>query len=252
MSPDNVTEVAFTSPCKRDHPVGMVEKREKSMIKTLLCDDHALVRESLPMALEAEGDFAVVGAVGTVGDALEVARREELDVALIDLHLAGESGLELVEALRGTLPDCRPVILTGFPSDDLVYEAGRLGAFDVIDKQLSTRELAARVRTAVGGRRLLDDFARRAARDRLVEAGLLTYKELGATDREILSLIAQGMTDKQISQRVFLSAQTVRNRISRLLGLLGRENRTQLALMVMAMDPFVVSPAGTTLATARK
>jgi two-component system response regulator DevR len=108
------------------------------------------------------------------------------------------------------------------------------------------------VRTAVGGRRLLDDFARRAARDRLVEAGLLTYKELGATDREILSLIAQGMTDKQISQRVFLSAQTVRNRISRLLGLLGRENRTQLALMVMAMDPFVVSPAGTTLATARK
>ncbi len=86
----------------------------------------------------------------------------------------------------------------------------------------------------------------------MVEAGLLTYKELGATDREILSLIAQGMTDKQISQRVFLSAQTVRNRISRLLGLLGRENRTQLALMVMAMDPFVVSPAGTTLATARK
>lgn len=209
------------------------------MIRTLLCDDHALVRESLPLALEAEGDFKVVGAVATVADALEVARREDLDVALIDLHLAGESGLSLVEALRGTLPDCRPVILSGFPSDDLIYEAGRLGAFDVIDKQSSTRDIASRVRTAVGGRRLLDDFTRRAAKDRLVGEGLLTYKELGATDREILALIAQGMTDKQISQRVFLSAQTVRNRISRLLGLLGRDNRTQLALMVTAMDPFV-------------
>lgn len=212
------------------------------MIKTLLCDDHALVRDSLPLALEAEGDFAVVGAVGTVGEALDLARREDLDVALVDLHLGGESGLSLIEALRDSLPDCRTVILTGFPSDDLVYEAGRRGAFDVIDKQSSTREIAARLRTAVAGRRMLDDFTRRAAKERLVDKGLLTFKELGATDREILSLIAQGMTDKQISQRVFLSAQTVRNRISRLLGLLGRDNRTQLALMVTEMDPFVESP----------
>jgi len=211
------------------------------MIKTLLCDDHALVRDSLPLALEAEGDFAVVGAVGSVGEALDVARREELDVALVDLHLGGESGLSLIEALRDSLPDCRTVILTGFPSDDLVYEAGRRGAFDVIDKQSSTKEIAARLRTAVAGRRMLDDFTRRAAKERLVDKGLLTFKELGATDREILSLIAQGMTDKQISQRVFLSAQTVRNRISRLLGLLGRDNRTQLALMVTEMDPFVES-----------
>lgn len=211
------------------------------MIKTLLCDDHALVRDSLPMALAAEGDFTVVGAVGTIGEALELARREDLDLAIVDLHLNGESGLSLVEALRDSLPDCRAVVLTGFPSDDVVYEAGRRGAFDVIDKQSSAKEIAARLRTAVGGRRMLDDFARRAAKERLVDNGLLTYKELGATDREILSLIAQGMTDKQISQRVFLSAQTVRNRISRLLGLLGRDNRTQLALMVTAMDPFVDS-----------
>lgn len=211
------------------------------MIKTLLCDDHALVRDSLPMALEAEGDFTVVGAVGTVGEALDLARREDFDVALVDLHLGGESGLSLVEALRDSLPDCRTVILTGFPSDDLVYEAGRRGAFDVVDKQSSTKEIAARLRTAVAGRRMLDDFTRRAAKERLVDKGLLTFKELGATDREILSLIAQGMTDKQISQCVFLSAQTVRNRISRLLGLLGRDNRTQLALMVTEMDPFVES-----------
>jgi two-component system, NarL family, response regulator DevR len=215
------------------------------MIKTLLCDDHALVRESLGLALESEGDFRVLASVGTVAGAAQAASREQFDAALIDLHLAGESGLALVEHLRGTLPDCRSIILTGFPSDDLVFEAGRLGTFDVIDKSCSTKEVAARVRSAVSGRRVLDDFARRAAKERLAEKGLLAYRDLGATDREILSLIAQGMTDKQISQCVYLSAQTVRNRISRLLGLLGHDNRTQLALMVTALDPFVLgSPVG--------
>lgn len=213
------------------------------MIKTLLCDDHALVRESLPLAFEAEGDIRIVASVGSVAAAIEAASREQFDAALIDLHLGAESGLAVVEYLRGTLPDCRSIVLTGFPSDDLVFEAGRLGAFDVIDKSTPTKEIVARVRSAVGGRRILDDFARRAAKERLAENGLLVYRELGATDREILSLIAQGMTDKQISQRVYLSAQTVRNRISRLLGLLGRDNRTQLALMVTALDPFVLAPS---------
>lgn len=92
-----------------------------------------------------------------------------------------------------------------------------------------------------------NDFTRRAAKERLAERGLVAFRELGATDREILSLIAEGMTDKQISQRVYLSAQTVRNRISRLLGLLGRDNRTQLALMVTAVDPFVLASPGRVL-----
>ena len=222
------------------------------MIKTLLCEDHALLRESLPLALQSEGDFEFVGSVGNIGDAIGVAAREAVDVALIDLHLDGESGLSLVAHLRDSLPDCRSIILTGFVSDDLVYEAGRLGAFDVIDKHTSTKEIASRMRTAVGGRRLLDDFTRRAARERLADAGLLAYRELGTTDHEILSLIAQGMTDKQISQRVFLSAQTVRNRISRLLGLLGRDNRTQLALMVTSLDAFVTKPLVSSLSAQRK
>ena len=81
---------------------------------------------------------------------------------------------------------------------------------------------------------------------------MLAYRELGTTDHEILSLIAQGMTDKQISQRVFLSAQTVRNRISRLLGLLGRDNRTQLALMVTSLDAFVTKPLVSSLSAQRK
>jgi two-component system, NarL family, response regulator DevR len=160
-------------------------------------------------------------------------------VALIDLHLAGESGLSLAEKLRMNWPDVRSIIVTGFPSDDLVYEAGRLGVFDIVEKSASTHELVARIRSAANGRKMLDDFTLRAAKDHLTAEGLIALKSLGETDRDILAYIAEGMTDKQISQRVYLSAQTVRNRISRLLGVLGRENRTQLALLVTHLDPHV-------------
>jgi len=86
---------------------------------------------------------------------------------------------------------------------------------------------------------MLDDFTVRTAKEHLAADGMIALKSLGTTDREILAYIAQGMTDKQISQRVYLSAQTVRNRISRLLGVLGRENRTQLALLIAHLDPHV-------------
>ena len=210
------------------------------MIRTMLCDDHAMVREALTEALEHEEEIEMVGAVSTIDDAISLAGSEAIDVAVVDLHLGRDSGLRLVDALREVSPDTRAIILTAFGSPDLVYEAGRLGVFDVIDKELGVADVATHIRSAAAGRRLLDDFTRRAAKDKLVGAGLIAYRELGATDKEILALIARGMTDKQISQRVYLSPQTVRNRISRLLGILGRENRTQLALMVTNLDPFVV------------
>ena len=209
------------------------------MIRTLVCDDHAMIRESLPVVLAVEGDIEVVGTAKNVGEAVDIARANPLDVALIDLHLADESGLDLAAKLRTESPECRSIIVTGFPSDDLVYEAGRLGVFDIVEKKATAHELASRVRSAVNGRKMLDDFVLRAAKEHLTADGSIALKTLGATDREILALIAQGMTDKQISQRVFLSAQTVRNRISRLLGILGRENRTQLALLVAHLDPHV-------------
>ncbi|MEY2626386.1 MAG: hypothetical protein RJB08_145 [Actinomycetota bacterium] len=209
------------------------------MIKTLICDDHAMVRESLPLVLEAEGDVEVVGAAKSVEEAIGFAENNPIDVALIDLHLGGDSGLRLAERLRSDWPGTRSIIVTGFPSDDLVYEAGRLGVFDIVEKSTSTHELIARIRSAASGRKMLDDFTLRAAKEHLTAEGLIALKSLGATDREILAHIAEGMTDKQISQRVYLSAQTVRNRISRLLGVLGRENRTQLALLVTHLDPHV-------------
>ena len=209
------------------------------MIKTLVCDDHAMVRESLPLALEGEHDIEVVGVAKNVAEALDVAAASPIDVALVDLHLGNESGLSLVSSLKDVLPLCRSIIVTGFPSEDLIFEASRAGAFDIVEKSVSTNELAGRIRSAATGRKMLDDFTVRTAKEHLAADGTMALKTLGATDREILAYIAQGMTDKQISQRVYLSAQTVRNRISRLLGILGRENRTQLALLVAHLDPHV-------------
>lgn len=206
------------------------------MINTLICDDHAMVREALPLVLSQDDDIKVVGTTRGFSDSAELMGHERIDVALIDVRLADESGLALASWIRQTQPDCRVVLLTGRVSDEVLVEACKMGAFDVVEKNASATDLIGRVRSAANGRRMLDDSVMRAAQKRLEDNGVAALRRLGETDRQILRFIGMGMTDKQISERVYLSPQTVRNRISRLLSVLGRENRTQLALLHTQLD----------------
>lgn len=213
------------------------------MINTLICDDHAMVREALPLVLSQDEDIKIVGTTKGFSDSAELMGHEHVDVALIDVRLADESGLALASWIRQTQPDCRVVLLTGRMSDEVLVEACRIGAFDVVQKNASGTDLIGRVRTAANGRRMLDDSVMRAAQKRLEDNGVAALRRLGETDRQILRFIGMGMTDKQISERVYLSPQTVRNRISRLLSILGRENRTQLALLHSQLDDAILDRA---------
>lgn len=213
------------------------------MINTLICDDHAMVREALPLVLSQDEEIKIVGTTKGFSDSAELMGHEHVDVALIDVRLADESGLALATWIRQTQPDCRVVLLTGRMSDEVLVEACRIGAFDVVEKNASGTDLIGRVRTAANGRRMLDDSVMRAAQKRLEDNGVAALRRLGETDRQILRFIGMGMTDKQISERVYLSPQTVRNRISRLLSILGRENRTQLALLHSQLDEAILDRA---------
>lgn len=213
------------------------------MINTLICDDHAMVREALPLVLSQDEEIKIVGTTKGFSDSAELMGHEHVDVALIDVRLADESGLALASWIRQTQPDCRVVLLTGRMSDEVLVEACRIGAFDVVEKNASGTDLIGRVRTAANGRRMLDDSVMRAAQKRLEDNGVAALRRLGETDRQILRFIGMGMTDKQISERVYLSPQTVRNRISRLLSILGRENRTQLALLHSQLDEAILDRA---------
>ncbi len=206
------------------------------MVSVLVCDDHQLVRDALVTIFENDGDLHVEGSVADFGGAVSLLSSKNVEVAVIDVRLDGESGLDIVHWIRDNRPDTRIVLLATFPTDELTLEASSLGVSAVLDKSTRPTDLARVVRDVAAGRWHSMPEAVREAQSRLQQRGLLQLQNLGQVDREIMSLIGQGMTDRDIAARVYLSPQTVRNRVSRLLTTLGRENRTQLALMVNEYD----------------
>lgn len=209
---------------------------EVLMVSVLVCDDHQMVRDALTAIFEHDGDFEVEGSVADFGGAVSILSSKDVQVAVVDVRLGDESGIDVVHWIRDHRPDTRIVLLTNFLSDELVLEASSLGVSAVLDKAIRPNELARVVREVAGNRWTGMSESVREAQTRLQQRGILQMQNLGQVDREIMSLIGKGMTDRDIATRVFLSPQTVRNRVSRLLTTLGRENRTQLALMVNDYD----------------
>lgn len=206
------------------------------MVSVLVCDDQELVRDALRIALSSDGSIDVRDSVAGVTDAVAVLDGEGVDVAVVDVRLAEESGLSVADWIRDHRPSTKVVLISGRLTDELVVEAALLGAMAVVDKSIGTVDVARVVREVASGRNFLTRDVVKAAQTRLETRGFGRLASLGEVDREIMSLIGQGLTDREIASKVYLSPQTVRNRVSRLLTNLGRENRTQLALMVSEFD----------------
>ena len=206
------------------------------MVEILICDDHQLIREGMRTVLESEPEMSLVGVVSDTSGAVAVLESGDGAIAVVDVRLAEEDGLDLVRWIQGNRPDVKVIVLTAFATDELLIEAAELGVVAVVDKMAGIDELMRVMRDVIAGRRFVTTDAVRAARRRMEERGMAQLLQLGEVDREIMSLIGQGMTDREIAARVYLSPQTVRHRVSRLLTNLGRENRTQLALMMTEFD----------------
>jgi len=205
-------------------------------IKVLVCDDHPIVRDALVAVLGTAPEIEIVGAASSYDESADLLAKCPVDVAVLDVHLEGKSGLDIGRHIREKHPACRILFLTAFVSDEVIFEASRLGASDLMDKAAESQDIIERVLDVTAGRSFMDQVRLADVFNRLDERGVLTLLSLGKTDRQIMALIAEGKADKQISDEVFLSSQTVRNRISRLLTLLGRDNRTQLALLMNSLD----------------
>ena len=206
------------------------------MIRVLICDDHAMVREALTWILNQSDNVEVVASTTGRDDTIDMMSHTDVDVAIVDVRLVDASGLTVASWIRKEKPQCKVILLTAYLSDEVLVEAAEVGAVDVLEKSAASNELLNRVQDVAAGMNFLDGTMLREARDRLNSRGVLQMLSLDATDKQILSLIGKGMTDKQIGENVYLSAQTVRNRVSRMLTELGKENRTQLALLVTSFD----------------
>jgi NarL family two-component system response regulator LiaR len=194
------------------------------MIRVLIADDHAVVRQGLRTFLDLQDDIEVVGEAADGEEALEVAARLEPDVVLVDLVMPRLDGIEAIRRLRERLPSTRAIVLSSFVDDDKLFPAVRAGAAGYLLKDVQPQELVEAIRTVHGGGALLHPQV--AAR--LLEE--MTENPLTPREREVLVLIGRGMPNKLIARELSLSEKTVKAHVSSILAKLGVTDRTQAAL----------------------
>ncbi|WP_354638282.1 response regulator transcription factor [Kitasatospora camelliae] len=203
-------------------------------IKVFLLDDHEVVRRGVHDLLDSEPDLTVVGEAATVEQALARVPALRPDVAVLDMRLPDGDGVTVCRELRSQMPDLACLILTSFDDEEALLDSIMAGAAGYVLKQISGTDLVSAVRTVAAGQSMLDPGAttRLMARLRGDNAPPPTgLPRLTDREQEILALIGQGLTNRQIGQRLYLAEKTVKNHISRLLAKLGVERRVQAAVM---------------------
>ena len=218
-----------------------MSSEEVQRLRVFLVDDHAIVRQGLRAVLERKDDLVVVGEAVDGAEAVEAARRLRPDVVLMDIRMPGLDGLAATRRIAAApqLADVRVVVLTTFELDEYVFEALRAGASGFLVKHTEPAELVRAVRVAAAGeallspgvtRRLIAEYAARARP--LPDAGTAqALAVLTEREREVLTQVAQGLTNEEIADRLVMSPATARTHVSRILGKLGARDRTQLVVL---------------------
>ncbi|MEU6590042.1 response regulator transcription factor [Streptomyces sp. NPDC046881] len=205
-------------------------------VRVFLLDDHEVVRRGVRDLLDDEPDITVTGEAATVGQALVRVPALRPDVAVLDVRLPDGDGVTACRELRSHLPGLACLMLTSFDDEEALLDSIMAGASGYVLKQIQGADLVSAVRTVARGQSLLDPSATarlmarlRAGREPETEPGVLPG--LTEREREILALIGEGLTNRQIGGRLYLAEKTVKNHISRLLAKLGVERRVQAAVI---------------------
>lgn len=208
------------------------------MVSVFLVDDHEVVRRGLIDLLGADPALDVVGEAGSVAEAMARIPAVSPDVAVLDVRLPDGNGIELCRDLLSSMPELRCLILTSYTSDQAMLDAILAGASGYVVKDIKGMELARAVKDVGAGRSLLDNRAAAALMAKLRGGAEKPDPLSGLTEQErtLLGLLAEGLTNKQIADRMFLAEKTVKNYVSRLLAKLGMERRTQAAVFVTKLQ----------------
>jgi two-component system response regulator DevR len=202
-------------------------------IRTVLIDDHEVVRQGVATMLEATGDIVVVGQGGTVAEAIEVALATKPDVVVMDVRLLDGSGIEATREIRARCPNTKVIMLTSFSDEDAMLASIVAGASGYVLKQIRGSDLVGAIRHVAAGRSLLDPNVTAALFDRLRQnsANLKDQRLASLTSREeqILELVARGKTNREIADEVGVAEKTVKNSISQILTKLQVARRSEAA-----------------------
>jgi DNA-binding NarL/FixJ family response regulator len=199
-------------------------------IRVFLLDDHEVVRRGLKELLEAEGDIEVVGEAGTAEEALGRIPPTKPDVAVLDVRLPDGDGVEVCRTIRSAHPEIACLMLTSFADDEALMAAIMAGAAGYVLKQVRGSDLVDGVRRVGRGESLLEPAVTRRLFERLrTQPAEDELSALTEQEKRILELIAEGLTNRQIGERMYLAEKTVKNYVSNLLSKLGMERRTEAA-----------------------
>ncbi|HZC71891.1 MAG TPA: response regulator transcription factor [Jatrophihabitans sp.] len=203
-----------------------------SVTRIFLLDDHEIVRRGVADLLNSVPDFQVVGEAGTVAEALRRLPAAVPDVAILDGRLPDGSGIEVCRVIREQQPAVKCLILTSYDDDEAIFAAVLAGAAGYVLKQIRGSNLIDAVRQVAAGQSLLDPTVTARVLQRIREGKQEDARlaSLNAQERRILVLIAEGLTNRQIGERLFLAEKTVKNNVSSLLAKLGMQRRTQAAV----------------------
>ncbi len=210
----------------------MTEDRHgKAGVKVFLLDDHEIVRRGVRDMLEAEPDITVIGEAGTAESALARIPALMPDVAVLDVRLPDGDGVTVCREIRSRYPEIACLMLTSFGDDEALFDAIMAGAAGYVLKQIRGTDLVGAVRTVAAGESMLDPEAASKVMARMRDQANKKDPLAGLTpqERKILELIGEGLTNRQIGERMYLAEKTVKNYVSALFAKLGMERRTQAA-----------------------
>ena len=197
-------------------------------IRVMIVDDHEIVRRGIAEIVDGADGLVVVAEAGTVAEALRRAELVRPEVVLVDLQLPDGTGIDIIKALHQTLPQVNPVVLTSFDDDDALAEALHAGAKAYLLKTVRGAEIADVVRAVAAGRTLLDE---RTVTRRRADHGDPTAN-LTPSERKVLELIGDGLSNREIGEKLGMAEKTVKNHITSLLAKMGLQRRTQAAAWV--------------------
>ena len=218
------------------------------MIRVLIADDQELVRTGFRLILDLEPDMEVVGEAADGADCVRLAAREDPDVVLMDVRMPRLDGIAATRELTATGSRARVLVLTTFDLDEYVYEALRAGAAGFLLKDAPREQLVGAIRQAAAGDALLAPAVTRRLVERFVGAGPVDQAlrarvdALSAREREVLALVARGMSNAEIARALFIGDATVKTHIARMLAKLGVRDRVQA--VVLAYESRFVAPRG--------
>jgi DNA-binding NarL/FixJ family response regulator len=213
-----------------------IDATTDSPTTVLLLDDHEIVRVGVRDLVDSEDDMTVVAEAGDAATALRLLASTPVDVAVIDVRLGEQSGLDACRSIRGEFPGTACVILTSFDDDEALIEAADAGAVAFLLKQVRSNEIVDSIRKAAKGQVMLDAATVRLAKQRLGSTESALLDQLTEQERRVFDLIGQGKTNRQIGDELFVAEKTVKNYVTSMLNKLQLQRRTEAAALATRIE----------------